>query len=258
MKRIAGAAAILAAISQPALAQSFLQLPQGIAWQIGTGLDYSEGKYGGTTKTTVLSVPVDARIELDRFRLDLTLPWENVTGPGILAGGVVVGTGPVKTRSGLGDLDATGAFTLTHDEGGLPAIDIGGSIKFPTANSELGTGKFDYSVQGNVYHSFTPQLMLFGSVGYQWLTSTSTIALKDGITASGGVNFKATDDVSVGLSANFRQEYFDSLGDQFTVSPYVLWNLMPNWRVSAYATAGAGKASPEFGVGGRLIFYQSG
>jgi outer membrane putative beta-barrel porin/alpha-amylase len=258
LKRIIGAAAVFAAISQPALAQNFIQWPQDVSWQVGSGLDYSEGKYGGTTKTTILAVPIDARVELDRFRFDATLPWENVSGPGILAGGVVVGSGPAGSRSGLGDLDLTGAFTLTHDEGALPAIDIGGSIKFPTAKSDLGTGKFDYSIQGNVYHSFTPQLMLFGSVGYQWLTSTSTIALKDGVTASGGANYKLTDAVSIGLSANFRQEYFDSLGDQFTISPYLLWNLMPNWRVSAYATAGTGNASPEFGAGGRLIFYQSG
>ena len=258
LNRIIGVAAFLAAASQPAYAQGFLYWPQDVTWQIGTGLDYSEGKYGSTTKTTILMVPVDARVELDRFRLDATLPWEDVTGPGVLAGGVVVGSGPVRDRTGLGDLDVTGAFTITHDQDGLPAIDLGGSIKFPTANSSLGTGKFDYSVQGNVYHSFTPSLMLFASAGYQWLTSTSTISLKNGVTASGGVNYKATDDVSVGVSASFRQEYFDSLGDQFTVSPYVLWNLVPNWRVSAYATAGAGKASPDFGVGGRLIFYQSG
>ncbi len=135
-------AAFLAALLQPALAQSFLQWPQNINWQVGTGLDYSEGKYGSTTKTTVLTIPIDARLEFDRFRIDATLPFLDVTGPGVLAGGVVVGTGPIKSRSGLGDLNVTGAFTLTHDDDTFPAIDIGGSVKFPTASPNLGTGKF--------------------------------------------------------------------------------------------------------------------
>src|SRR5690242_13836604 len=76
LNRIIGVAAFLAAASQPAYAQGFLYWPQDVTWQIGTGLDYSEGKYGSTTKTTILMVPVDARVELDRFRLDATLPWE--------------------------------------------------------------------------------------------------------------------------------------------------------------------------------------
>src|SRR5258708_21017739 len=147
--------AFLAALSQPALAQSFLQWPENINGQVGTGLDYSEGKYGSTTKTTVLTIPIDARLEFDRFRIDATLPFLDVTGPGVLAGGVVVGTGPIKSRSGLGDLNVTGAFTLTHDDDTFPAIDIGGSVKFPTASTNLGTGKFDYAVEAHVYHSFT-------------------------------------------------------------------------------------------------------
>src|SRR5215469_11171947 len=202
VKRTVVLALCLAAFSRPALGQEFLQWPQTVNWQIGTGFDYSEGKYGGTTKTTVWSIPVEARLELDRLRIELSLPYENVTGPGILAGGVIVGSGPVKSRSGLGELNLTGAFLLTHDDE-FPAIDIGGTVKFPTAKTDLGTGKFDYSIQSNIYHSFTPRLMIFGSVGYQWLTSTSTIALKNGVTASGGLNFKATDDASVGVSLNF-------------------------------------------------------
>ena len=249
------AALALAVLAQPAMGQGFFTWPQNVNWQIGTGFDYSEGKYGGATKTTVWSIPVEARLELDRLRIELSLPYENVTGPGILAGGVIIGSGPVRSRSGIGDLNLTGAFLLTHDDE-FPAIDIGGTIKFPTAKTDIGTGKFDYSIQSNIYHSFTPRLMIFGSVGYQWLTSTSTVALKNGVTASGGLNLKATDDVSVGVSANFRQEYFDSLGDQFTVSPYAMWNFAPNWRVTGYATAGAGKASPEFGAGARLAYYQ--
>src|SRR5262245_24244654 len=164
VKRILGYVLALATLSQPALGQGFLQWPQNVNWQIGSGVDYSEGKYGGTSKTTVWSIPIEARLELDRLRIELSLPYENVTGPGILAGGVIIGSGPVKSRSGLGDLNATGAFLLTHDDE-FPAIDIGGTIKFPTANSSIGTGKFDYSVQSNIYHSLTPRLMIFGSIG---------------------------------------------------------------------------------------------
>src|SRR5258708_13627572 len=94
-------AAFLAALLQPALAQSFLQWPQNINWQVGTGLDYSEGKYGSTTKTTGLTLPIYARLEFDRFRIDTTRPFLDVTGPGVLAAGVRVVTGLTRSRCAL-------------------------------------------------------------------------------------------------------------------------------------------------------------
>ncbi len=239
-----------------ASAQSFLHWPDAVGWQVGTGVDYSTGRYGGTSDTTVFSVPLDAKLQLDRVRLELTIPYLDVKGPGTLVGGVVIGgSGPVTTRNGIGDLNVGAAWLLSAD-GSLPAFEIEGIVKVPTAAAGLGTGKFDYSVQANVYHAITPRFMLFGSLGYQWLNSFSTYHLESGIAASAGMNFKTTDSTSIGLSANYRQEYYGGLGDETTLSPYVMWNLNKDWRVTGYGTLGFGKASPRYGLGMRLILYR--
>lgn len=257
MKRILGLGLALAAMAQPATAQDFLDwLPQNTSWQIDSGADYSSGKYGATTRTDVWSVPLEGKVQLDRFRLEGTIPYANVTGPGIVADGLVVGSGPVRTRSGIGDLNLGAAYLLGKD-GDLPALEFEGFVKLPTADAGLGTGQTDYALQANTYHNITPQLMLFGSLGYQWLSSFSTFTLKDGVQATAGANFVASAQVNLGVSASYRQEYFAGLGDAFTVSPYVLWNIANNWRVTGYGTLGSGRASPQYGLGMRLIFYHS-
>lgn len=255
MKRLACAAALLASVSA-ACAQSTINWPQDVNLQIGTGFDYSSGKYGAATATDVWSIPLDVRLQMDRFRLEATLPYLDVRGPGVVAGGVVVGgSGPVTTRSGLGDLNVGAAYLLSKD-GDAPAIELEGIVKVPTASTNLGTGKYDYLAQANVYHSFTPRFMLFGSVGYQWLTSFSTVKLESGVLATAGANFKASDATSIGVTASYHQEYYGGLGDVYAFSPYLLWNFAPNWRVTAYGTVGASKASPDYGAGLRLVFYR--
>ena len=251
IRRNIGAMAMLGVLSFSA--QAFAD--GSTTWQAATGFDYSVGKYGGQSDTTIWSIPLDLALQADRLRLQATLPYLDVRGPGTVAGGVVVGgNSPVTTRSGLGDLNVGAAYLLSRDSTTLPAIEIAGSIKVPTANSDLGTGKYDYTAQANLYHWLTGRVMVFGSVGYQWLSSFRTYTLKDGVLASAGVNFKATDDTSIGVSAAYRQEYYDSLGEQFSMSPYVLWDFNKNWRLSGYGVVGFTDASPRLGGGMRLIF----
>lgn len=257
--RITGAVALcfLIMAAGPASAQGFLNLNlQDFKWEVGTGLDYSTGKYGSTADTQVLSIPLDIKLQLDRVRLEVSVPYERVNGPGTDAGGVIVGSGATTTRSGLGDV-TTGAYVLVNrDSEYFPAIELGGQVKIPTAASGLGTGKADYSAMANFYHSFTPRVMLFGTAGYQWLSDFGPYHLKDGIAASAGMNFKAAPDTSLGFTVNYRQAYYDGLGDQFSASPYAFWNFNKNWRLVGYGTVGMTKASPRFGAGFRIVLFK--
>lgn len=259
MKRIACIAAAIVIVSTAASAQGFFNWnwPQDVVWQVDTGVDYSSGRYGATTDTTVLSIPLDLKAQIDRIRLEATIPYLSVRGPGVVAGGVIVGSsGPTTTRTGIGDLNLGAAFLLNRDSTSAPAIELQGIVKVPTAGTGLGTGKYDYAAQANLYHAFTPRFMLFGSLGYQWLTSFSTFHLKSGVTGTAGANYKASADTNVGLSAGYHAEYYDGLGDVLTLSPYVLWNFADHWRISGYGTYGFGKASPHYGLGMRLILFK--
>lgn len=252
---MAFAGAIL--VSLPAWAENNNPAQNGASFEIGTGVDYSVGKYGATSDTSVFSIPLDLKFQFERFRLQAEIPYVDVKGPGTFAGGVIVGGGgAVTTRTGLGDTTVGGAYLLNADSTSFPAIELGASVKIPTASSNLGTGKVDYTAMANLYHSLTPRFMLFGTVGYQWLSDFGTINLENGVMASAGMNYKPSDNTSIGIAANYRQEYFKGLGDQFSTTPYVMWNFARNWRFVGYGTAGFTKASPRFGAGMRLVFFE--
>jgi hypothetical protein len=227
-------------------------------WDLASGFDYYTGKYGAASDTDVWNVPLSLRDQIDKFRVELTVPYLHVHGPGVFAGGVIVsGNNAVTTRSGLGDVNLGAAWVLHQDDQSLPGIELAGSVKLPTASRALGTQKFDYNIQANLNHSISQSVMLFGSLGYQWLSDFRGFQLEDGVTATGGVNFRATDTTSVGVSANFRQAYYHTLDDQFSLTPYALWTFAPQWRLSGYGIIGFTNSSPDVGGGVRLIFFQT-
>jgi hypothetical protein len=227
-------------------------------WNFATGADYSAGKYGAASDTTVFSVPFAARAQTGPFRVDLTVPYLWEKGPGDFAGGgVVVPNGKVTSRSGLGDVNLDAAWQLHADNSSFPAIEIQGNLKVPTAGTGLGTGKFDYGLQANINHTFG-RVMLFGSLGYQWMHNFHGFDLRNGVAASVGANFRIGNDVNAGLTANYRQPYYLPLGEQVSASPYLLWSFAPKWRVTTYLLTGFSKASPRIGGGVRLILLSGG
>jgi hypothetical protein len=253
MIRITSALALLAAffISAQASAEN------NTAYEIGTGIDYSTGRYGAASDTSVISIPLELKFQFDKIRLQASIPYLRVQGPGSFVGGIIVpGSSGTSTRSGLGDVNLGATWMINQDTPSLPAFELGAVVKVPTASSGLGTGKTDYTAVLNSYHSFNPQFMLFASIGYQWLADFGTVNLENGVVASAGMNFKPSQTTSIGFAANYHQEYFKGLGDQFTVSPYALWNFDTNWRLVGYGTVGFTTASPKWGAGMRLVFFR--
>jgi hypothetical protein len=229
------------------------------SFELSTGFDYSVGKYGALVDTSVKDVPVEAKAQLGRVRLQASLPYVWIKGPGQIVGGVVVGsTNPaaVAERHGIGDLTVTGAYRLTDDHGGLPMIELGGNVKFPTADQTIGTGKTDYGVNVAMYKSLGQTVTLFGSVGYSWLGSPAAYQLKDGITAYGGFNLRPDPAVNLGASVSYREPVATGLSGQAVVSPYLTWRFSKNLGLTAYGLAGLNDASPRIGAGLRLTLFQ--
>ena len=229
------------------------------SFELSTGFDYSVGKYGATLDTSIKSVPVEAKAQLGRLRLQASLPYVWITGPGQIVGGVVVGSSSptaVAKRQGLGDLSLSGAYRLTNESGVLPIIELGGNVKLPTADASIGTGKTDYGVNVALYKSVGPQVTLFGSVGYSWLGSPAAYQLKDGITAYGGLNIRPDPAVNLGASVAYREPVATGLQGQAVVSPYMTYRFSQRLGLTAYATAGLNEASPRIGAGVRLTLFQ--
>jgi hypothetical protein len=221
-------------------------------WEAFVGADYYVGDYGASSDTTVVSVPLALRVQIDRLRLEATVPYLYVDGPGTFVGGIVVPGGTGGSRSGLGDVNLGAAYLLNRGGPSGPSFEIAGIVKVPTARSGLGTEKFDYTAQLNVYQPLSTQVVVFASAGYQLLGDYGIYELKEGVVASAGLNFAASQGVSLGFGVNYRQEYYQGLGNYVSFSPYVQWPLGGMWRLTGYGLLGLTEASPRFGAGLRL------
>src|SRR6185295_8392493 len=118
-------------------------------WEVFAGADYSVGDYNAASDTTVISAPVTVRVQLDRVRLEASVPYLYVDGPGTFAGGgvIVPGNNNATSRSGLGDVNLGAAFLINRGGQSAPSFEIAGIVKVPTAGDGLGTKKFDYTAQ---------------------------------------------------------------------------------------------------------------
>ena len=229
------------------------------SFELSTGFDYSVGKYGAAVDTSVKDIPIEAKAQLGRLRLQASLPYVWIKGPGQIVGGVVVGSSnptAVAERHGIGDLSLAGAYRLTNDSGALPMIELGGNVKLPTANATIGTGETDYGVNVALYKSVGPQVTLFGSVGYSWLGSPAAYQLKNGITAYGGLNLRPDPAINLGASVAYREPVATGLQGQAVVSPYLTYRFSKHLGLTAYGTAGLNEASPRVGAGVRLTLFQ--
>jgi hypothetical protein len=227
-------------------------------WEAPTGADYLVGGYGygPASETTVIVTPFSAKVQMNRLRLEVNVPFLHVEGRGSFVGGglILPGDNTMVRRSGLGDV-TVGAAWLFHRGGSLPSLELAAVTKIPTAASGLGTEEFDYSAQLNLYRPLSPRVMLFASAGYQWLGDFGTVVLEDGLLAAGGINYSPLPGTSLGFGVSYRQEYWQGLGDQITISPYAQRNFGGRWRATVHGLVGLTEASPRFGIGLRLGLY---
>lgn len=242
------AAVCLVGLASPGLASA------QVVWEGTAGVDYSTGKYGGSHNTNVLYVPVGLRAQTDRWRVELSVPYLHIRGPeGTVGGGIIIpGAGLVSSRSGLGDVTLSGAYQLMPSDGSGLGLEVGGAVKFPTADDNLGTGESDYSLHVAAQLPAGDRLRLTGSVGYSWLGDPPLYELKDGMTASLGVSYTLSPRSSVGLIGNYRDEYFAGLGYLAQLNPYVSFHSDRGWTVTGYGSVGLSEAAPDYGAGIQL------
>jgi len=280
MRSCWGVAALLLStlFAAPAAAQTLpaptLSIPHTTSssfdWRFSTGIDYVAGKYGAkcavslanltctTTGTTVFELPASAALQVGRFRLEGTVPYIDIEGPGKFAGnfGLPVIIAPASTepkhRSGLGDISIGAAYLIAREGTIFPAVEIAGVTKLPTAGSGLGTGKTDYGAQVNLYRTLAPGLTAYGSLGYQWIGDINTIQLHSGARATAGADFRFSS-LGVGAMVNFQQSAWQGANSYATLNPYVTWHFLGGVGLQLYTTIGMTHASPSHGWGLRLV-----
>jgi hypothetical protein len=218
------------------------------------GYHYSSGSYGETENTEIGYVPLTIRADVDRWRLQTTIPYLSISGP---AGTVEGPSGPLETTSGksdgLGDILARGSYTFWTDKPWAPAVALGGCVKFPTASRHqgLGTGEFDYGVESELWWAYG-KVTPFGVVGYRFLGSPPDSHLRDVFLGSIGGLYQFTDVLSAGILLDYRQAASSESGQRVELVPFASWQATPRWSADLYVSAGLASGSPDAGVGLQL------
>lgn len=222
---------------------------------LGTGVDYSTGKYGGSVATDILYVPLFAKYESEPWLFKLTVPWLQITAP---QGTVIVdgqplsptGSGKRTRNAGMGDVTAAAGRTVLDLASQRLIVDLVGKIKFPTADKDkgLGTGEYDYALQADVVKAIE-KVSLFGTAGYRWVGSSQEFPLHNVWYGSIGASGKVLADTSVGLAYDYRQAASDGSDAQSEISVFLTQRLGSRFKAQLYGVAGLSDGSPDWGTG---------
>lgn len=226
---------------------------------LSAGMDYSSGKYGGSTGTEIYYVPAILKYERGSSSLKLTLPWLTVKAP---TGGTIIdigpdgrpiysGTGPQATVRGMGDVVlAYGHGVIVQAWHGL-LLDVGAKIKFATADEDkgLGTGKNDYSLYSDLYYHTGGAMTPFMTLGYRVTGDPAGIDLRDVWYASLGLGYKHSHRDSTGLIADARRASRAGRDSPLELTAYWVHKLDSGFKLQSYAVAGLSDASPDYGLG---------
>ena len=248
---------------------------------VGTTVEYTSGHYGGAISTEILYIPVSAKYRAQPFTFGITIPYIRITGPGNVVGGLTpivrnnddesesehsaaagagtAGTPSTMTRtthSGLGD--AIAAMTYTAIDGGAQGLnlDVGGRIKFATADEtrNLGTGKNDYALQVDMdkpFGQFTPNAIL----GYRRMGDPATADFRNIWYGTAGMAYRLGSSTSLSLDFDFGQATVktNAMARELTLGLSHKFSASSKLRV--YAIKGLSDGSPDYGGGLSLYAY---
>jgi hypothetical protein len=228
---------------------------------LSVGADYTTGKYGASQSTDILYIPFTGKYETGPWAYKLVVPYIRITGPGNVVGApgdtvVLSGaSGTRRTESGLGDVVASAFYNVLNEHTAPIGLDLGGKIKFGTAdeNRGLGTGKNDVSVQADLFKpigALTP----FGSIGYRRYGDPAGVNFKNVVYWSAGVSYKTAPPTTVGVAYDFRPRILDGGSHVSEMTAYVSHKLSADWKIQLYGVHGFSTGSPDWGVGGVLAY----
>lgn len=230
-------------------------------FSLATGFDYSTGKYGTSTTTDMLYVPVVAKYETDDLTLKLTVPYLRVTGT---SSGVIRGMGRVRTgspmmtttmkatttnsASGLGDIVAAAGYTV-YDQDAL-SLDLVGKVKFGTAdaNTGLGTGENDYSAQVDGYYTLD-KTTIFATGGYKIVGKPAGLTLNNVAFGELGASRKINDRTSAGIMLDVMQSASPVGNGPIEVTAFASKKLSPTLKVQVNVLKGLSNGSPNVSAG---------
>jgi hypothetical protein len=215
-----------------------------------TGIDYSTGKYGGTTSTNIIYVPVTGKIQSDIGYLKLTVPYISVSSVDSVVRGIgkfqTASSNKIITQAGLGDIIATAAYTFFENDSFL--LDLVGNIKFGTADvsKNLGTGEKDYSAQIDGFYT-VDKTTTFATAGYKIVGAPPGITVNNIAYGTVGFSQKHTDQTSFGAMIDAAQSSSSLSAGTRELSVFASQKLSKTLKAQVSLMKGFSDSSPDFG-----------
>lgn len=228
---------------------------------LGSGFDYTSGKYTASEETRILYVPFIAKYETGPWALRATVPYIRIDGPGNVVGAgadrVTLsgrGTGR-RSESGLGDIVLSAFYNLLSERRSSIGLDLGAKLKLGTADEKkgLGTGEEDWSIQADVFKPLGA-LTLFGSLGHRWYGDPPGIDLDNVLYWALGGAYRLSADTSAGLAYDYRPAITRGGGEISELTGFVTKRLSGELRLQPYLVLGFGMASPDWGAGAQVAY----
>jgi hypothetical protein len=230
----------------------------------GAGLHYSSGDYGASRDTEITSLLFSVARETGPWRLKLSVPYLEVTGPATVIPGVGNvgddangrgrgaprrdGSAGSGTATGLGDI--VGAATYALYSGGGAALDATGRVKLPTADADdgLGTGETDVGFQIDAYQAID-RLTPFIGIGYTFFGDPAFAELDDAMNYTVGATYRIDGRDSAGLSLDGRERVSRGSAEQRELVAFWMRRFPGPWRAQLYFLKGLADGSPDWGLG---------
>lgn len=225
-----------------------------------TGFDYSSGKYGSSTSTSILYVPFMAKYETGRWTAKATLPYLEITSPGTVVGGgsdvVVIGTTQNAARtkaSGMGDVVTALSYSVLEGNPYGLFLDLTAKIKLPTADDQkgLGTGKADHTVVVDAFKNFG-RFTLLGSLGYKNTGKPAGLNLNDVWFGGIGGAWRFSSATSGGVLWDMRQPSRAGIDGARDLTVYMTHKWSDMFKMQLYTYRGFSHASADLGGGAML------
>jgi hypothetical protein len=230
---------VLLAVSAPACAQT----------TVSVNLEYAEGKYGETEKSTSWTMPLIIKQQVGDLGLKLNVPYVRATGTAAAGGDRFTTT--KQNQEGIGDVVATATYDIVGDESSGLTIAVGGKAKLATAdrrNDLITTGKSDYSLLLDAQRDFGATTA-FATVGWTRKGDPDGVDYRNPWFSSLGLSRKLSGTVTAGAFYDYRQKLTASADPVSEATLFVELKLSAQYKLQAYLVRGFSDASPELAAG---------
>lgn len=234
---------------------------------LATGVDYTTGKYGGSTTSSSWSAPLDVTWQDGDYSFGVAASYLRVTGAGASIPGIgpiaalranrtqyprLAGRFPVPSddtkSSGFGDVTLHGGWAHSFGEN-APTLGLGVGFKLGTADEAKGLGSGENDWSADISLSGGSTLRWNASLGYQILGDPDGLELDNGVRGSLSLSW-ATERAGV-WEFGWDGAQSTNAGTPGVSELRLGWSRTLNEKtsLSLYTTAGLSDASPDFGTG---------